>query len=387
MLGRPIDLFATATCSLWVRTIAGLVLLSTGLGAKAVSVTFVDDAETQQTAIGTIVVEAQDGGLVLLLRDGQLLNLTPKRIQSRKPLVEPFQPLSTAELSQRLASEFGAGFQVVTTQHYVLCTNAGPHYARWCGALLERLLKSLNTHWRAARLKLHKPQFPLTAIIFSNAQQFANHAAKDIGPGSAGVRGYYSIPSNRIVLYDLTERSGQRAQSAAEIVRSVSRAPFNVATVVHEATHQIAFNNGLHVRFADNPLWLTEGMAMYFETPDLKNRTGWRTVGKINPFRIGLFRKFASQRRGPASLSSLLRTDERFTQAESAGDAYAEAWALNYFLIKSRRKQYEQYLRLMQSKQPLDFGEPSQRLTEFQTIFGDLETLDKQFVSYMRRQR
>jgi len=382
-----IDLLPAATRPICVRSIAYLLLLCSTLGAKAVRVTFVDEQQQPQTKTGSIVVEAQDGGIVLLLRDGQLLNLPPQRIRSKKPLADPFRPLSTAELSQQLTSEFGEDFQVVTTQHYVLCTNAGPHYARWCGALLERLMKSLHTHWKSARLKLHKPQFPLTAIVFSNAQQFANYAAKDIGPGSAGVKGYYSIPSNRVVLYDLTERSGQRAQSTAEIVRSVSRAPFNVATVVHEATHQIAFNNGLHVRLADNPLWLTEGMAMYFETPDLKNRAGWRTVGKINPFRIGVFRNFAAQRRGPDSLSSLLSTDQRFTQAETAGDAYAEAWALNYFLIKSRRKEYAQYLRLLQAKQPLDWGGPQQRLAEFQEIFGDLGTLDKQFINYMRRQR
>lgn len=375
------------TRSVWMRSISYLVLCCSTLGAKAVSVTFVDDEQRPQTQTGTIVVEAQDGGIVLLLRDGQLLTLPPQRIRSKKPLADPFVPLSTAELSRQLTSEFGEGFEVVTTKHYVLCTNAGPHYARWCGALLERLMKSLQTHWKSARLKLHKPQFPLTAIVFSDAQQFANYASKDIGPGSAGVKGYYSIPSNRVVLYDLTERSGRRAQSTAEIVRYVSRAPFNVATVIHEATHQIAFNNGLHVRFADNPLWLTEGMAMYFETPDLKNRVGWRTVGKINPFRIGVFRQLVAERRGPDSLARLLSTDQRFTQAETAGDAYAEAWALNYFLIKSRRKDYARYLRLLQAKQPLDFGGPEQRLAEFQEIFGDLETVDRQFLNYMRRQR
>ena len=384
---RPTDLVSVANRSLGIRVMLGLLLLSTALGAKAVRVTFVDDAAQQQTTTGTIVVTAQDGGIVLLLRDGQLLNLTPERIKSQVALPEPFEPYSTDEMSQRLAAEFGDGFEVVTTQHYVLCTNAGPHYARWCGALLERLMKTLRTHWKTARLKLHKPQFPLTAIIFSNAQQFAQYATKDLGPDSAGVKGYYSIPTNRIVLYDLTEQSGQRAQTPADIVRSVSRSPFNVATVVHEATHQIAFNNGLHVRFADNPLWLTEGMAMYFETPDLRNRTGWRTVGKVNPFRIGGFRKFANQLRSPDSLSSLLSSDQRFTQAETAGDAYAEAWALTFFLIKAKRKQYEQYLRLMQAKQPLEFGDPSQRLEEFQSVFGDLQTLDKQFISYLRRQR
>jgi len=37
-----------------------------------------------------------------------------------------------------------------------------------------------------------------------------------------------------------------------------------VSTIVHEATHQIAFNCGLHTRLSDCPVWFSEGIAMYF---------------------------------------------------------------------------------------------------------------------------
>ena len=48
-----------------------------------------------------------------------------------------------------------------------------------------------------------------------------------------------------------------------------------VSTIVHEATHQIAFNCGLHTRLSDCPRWFSEGIAMYFETPDLRSAKGW----------------------------------------------------------------------------------------------------------------
>src|SRR5213076_2929676 len=97
----------------------------------------------------------------------------------------------------------------------------------------------------------------------------------------------YSIQSNRIVLYDLTAGPDSRpAKTLDDITRKIGQSPFNVATVVHEATHQIAFNSGLHTRQADNPLWLTEGMAMYFETPDLSSKSGWKTVGVLNDLRL-----------------------------------------------------------------------------------------------------
>ena len=36
-------------------------------------------------------------------------------------------------------------------------------------------------------------------------------------------------------------------------------------TIIHEATHQTAYNVGVHARFADQPRWLVEGLAMMFE--------------------------------------------------------------------------------------------------------------------------
>ena len=49
-----------------------------------------------------------------------------------------------------------------------------------------------------------------------------------------------------------------------------------MATIVHEATHQIAFNCGMQQRYADIPLWLCEGMAVYFEAPDLASKVRLR---------------------------------------------------------------------------------------------------------------
>ena len=35
----------------------------------------------------------------------------------------------------------------------------------------------------------------------------------------------------------------------------------NVATIIHEATHQLAYNSGMQRRYADNPMWVSEGLA------------------------------------------------------------------------------------------------------------------------------
>jgi hypothetical protein len=355
--------------------------------ALQVHVTFTDEDRQSQTVDGRIVVTAKDGGILLLGRDGRLWNITPDKLQKQEATGKNFKPMSEDELAGELKQEFGEGFEVVTTRHYTICTNSGPAYARWCGALFERLMGAFRTHWKTRALDLHDPELPLVAIVFSDAEQFAKFATKDAGPAVANAKGYYSIRTNRMVLYDLTaDGKSDRAVTPAAVNRKIAASPFNVATVVHEATHQIAFNCGMHTRYADNPLWLSEGMAMYFETPDLKSRNGWRTVGKVNAVRLNRFHDYARKRRKANALESLLSSNARFANAETAEDAYAESWALNYFLIKTRRKQYMDYLNRLSKKPALIWDEPESKVQAFRASFGDdLQTLDRRFLQYVGR--
>ncbi|HTI51339.1 MAG TPA: DUF1570 domain-containing protein, partial [Planctomycetaceae bacterium] len=268
---------------------------------------------------------------------------------------------------------------------YVVCSRAGKAYAQWCGALFERLYAAFQNYWKQRGVKLHEPEFPLVALVFANEQQFAEFATTDAGPDVAAAKGYYAIGSNRIALYDLTASNGDAATDAGEISRRLAAAPFNVATIVHEATHQIAFNSGMHTRYADNPLWLAEGMAMFFETPDLTSRSGWKTVGAVNDLRLRQFQAGLPRRRADA-LATLVQSDARFTDSEQMGDAYAEAWALSYFLIKTRKEAYVDYLNSVAQKPRLTWDDPAARLKDFRAAFGEnLQQLDGEFIRFMRR--
>ena len=374
-----------------VYTVVGAFCATTAGSLSAADallrVTFTDKTRQQRAIDGKIVVEAVDGGIVLMGRDGRLWNITPKQIRRRTTTGERFSLFTANELGPRLRSELGDGFRIVRTKHYVICSSTGARYATWCGGLFERLLTNFRSYWRARGLKLHQPSGPLIAIILADRKQFARFAAAEIGTAAELAAGYYSIRSNRMVLYDLTSGEAvQPARTVREIVRRVSTSPLTVATVVHEATHQIAFNSGLLTRYADNPLWLTEGMAMYFEVPDLRSRAGWRTIGKINPSRMRRFRDILRNRWTEGSLERLLTDDRRFGNPKSAGDAYAEAWALSYFLIRKQGSRYANYLKLISRKKPLRFDKPEQRLREFRKAFGDdLGRIDRDFQRYMRR--
>ena len=107
------------------------------------------------------------------------------------------------------------------------------------------------------------PDFPLVAVVFNSRESYAKFSEGELGSGAGSIVGYYSLRTNRVTMYDLTGRGSLRspatgvarlAKSIAMLARPSRRAV--VATVVHEATHQMAFNSGLQTRFADIPLWV-----------------------------------------------------------------------------------------------------------------------------------
>ena len=220
-------------------------------------------------------------------------------------------------------------------------------------------------------LDLSEPPGPLPVIIFAD-----EHAFKLYGPAAMLVhsreesKGYYPIRMNRIALYDLTAGKEKRARSVAEIKRRTAASAFNMATIVHEATHQIAFNSGLHLRFADNPLWLAEGMAMYFEAPD---RTA-DTISKRSATQSSAVRSVSRLHPPPAecdSLATLVSRTDRFTDSLKAADAYAEAWASPGSSPRKRPQEYVAYLKQFSKKPPLIWDEPATRLADFKSAFGE----------------
>jgi hypothetical protein len=341
----------------------------------------------EQTVLGRVLIEAQDGGLLVIGRDGKLWSVDTDQLVKRTATEDAFSPLERDELEKQLRKELGPGFETVSTKHYVICSNAGRQYSEWCGTLFERLFDAFQNYWKQRGLTLHEPEFPLIAIVFGNVKQFAAFAQRDAGPDAVTSKGYFSITTNRIVLYDLVAESrGNANLSAVEFRKSLAAQAFNVATVVHEATHQIAFNSGMHTRYADNPLWLTEGMAMFFETPDLKSDTGWTTVGGVNAPRLKQFKTYLGSRRKADSLATLLKTDGRFTNAKQAVDAYAETWSLTYFLIKEREADYVRYLARLAAKPRLSWDTPEQRLAEFEEVFGkNLKELEAEWLKFARK--
>jgi hypothetical protein len=334
---------------------------------------------------GRVRVQAQDGGLLLEDRQGTLWPITASQTPVIETLEAPFAAMTVDELTASLQAEFGEGFEVVRTPHYLICTNAGRGYGEWCGQLFERLHTGFQKFWMDRLPGLETPDRPLVAIAFATQKEYQDFQVTDAGGVVGAAQGYFSSRTNRMVLFDQSANGSGQNRPAADIQKQALRNPGNIATVVHEAVHQLSFNIGLQTRYADNPVWFSEGMAMYFETPDLEARSGWRTIGQINPVRLDRYRVLAKQR--PPEIRSLLSTDDRFRDPQLALDAYAEAWALHFFLLRTQKEKYNSYLQLLTTKPPMKWDTPAQRLADFEAAFGPLAAVEKEQAKFMARQR
>ncbi|MFM8734804.1 MAG: DUF1570 domain-containing protein [Pirellulales bacterium] len=328
--------------------------------------------EGPRTVEAAIVVEAEDGGLLVEHRDERYELLQPREILARATTPGAPADETPRALGQRLLAELPAGFDVLVTRHYVVCFDTSRDYAKWCAAVFERLHEAFVNYWSKAGLEVADPQRPLVVVIFADRRRYAEHAARDLGPAAERVVGYYNLLSNRVTTFDLTGSDlvqrppgRPRAGSAAEILASPAAAGL-VSTLVHEATHQMAFNCGMHRRLAPVPLWVSEGIATYFETPDLENTRGWRGVGAVNRPRLDHF--LAHHAAG--DIEAIVAADDRFRAADGPLDAYAAAWALTRHLLDTRKRQFVDYLRTQAAKQPLADDSREGRLREFEAAFG-----------------
>jgi len=89
-----------------------------------------DDQMQSFTIAGRVLIEAQDGGILVLGQDGRLWPVEKPQLVSREEAKEPFRALSSAALGKQLQSELGAGFELVVTKHYVICSSAERQYAQ-----------------------------------------------------------------------------------------------------------------------------------------------------------------------------------------------------------------------------------------------------------------
>ena len=351
--------------------------------------------EIERRLQGRIVVEAQDSSLLFEASDGRLWIIKADQLVNKTDNDEVAPSLTAAEMEKQLLGELPEGFKVHSTDHFIIAYNTEKSYAKWLGGVYEQLFKGFSQYWeRKRKFELDEPKFPLVVIVFSSFEEYSAQVKRELEQDPGSMVAYYNLMTNRVIMFDLTSnfRSAGNAldtdRKIYEILANPNALPM-VATVVHEGTHQLMFNMGMQTRFADTPLWVNEGLAMFFETPDMDSPKGWRTIGQVNPLRLANFRQqLGSRVGGGESLKALLTNDMEFRDPQKTLALYAEAWALNYFLLTKHSKEYVAYLKVLSEKKPLMTDTPEQRLKDFETAIGlDLRTLDAEFIEYVQKLR
>lgn len=377
----------TAAKGCWnvLVAISAILAISPSIWAADV-VKIGNKAETTEVR-GKILVRAADGGVLLLTPVGVLLPLGPAEVVEIGQDNIPFTAATQEEAAKYWIKRLPQDFDIYTTVHFVVLHNASRDYARWCGTLLERLYSGFTAYFSNKGLTIERPLFPLVIVVFATRQQYIEHCRTEVGEGIEKIQGHYNLETNLVTTYDLTGSNG--TATAAQIARYLAQPAVRqaITTLVHEATHQLVNNTGVTCRWTDTPQWVSEGLAMFFETPDLRSARGWSTVGALNYDRLHHFRSYLS-RRSSQSLANLIRDNSSFQNLETAPDAYAEAWALTYFLLQQKSRMFMAYLNRLREKPPLVYDAPEARIEDFRQAFGEnLEQLEQEFLRYVSRLR
>lgn len=326
--------------------------------------TFLDLTIGEQQLSGRIVAH-DDHHCWLLGRSGKLSSLSIRKVTSFTERKERFQAESQVEIKTQLQAELGKNFETRTTQHYIV---AAPHgFADEYAGLFEQIYREFVTSFRTRGLELAEPEFPLMAIVFPNQSQFATYCRSERVNVVPGLVGCYLSESNRVAAY-------LRPNS-----RDVD------ATLIHEATHQVAFNTGLHSRLGDQPKWVVEGLATVFEVEGMRSRqSGASAASRINIDRFNWFKNYVKTRRPPKALKLFVSENQLFDVATL--DAYSEAWALSFYLIETRPVDYAKYLKHLALLGPFKDYDSATRLNDFSHAFGsDLDEFETAYLRYMQR--
>jgi hypothetical protein len=272
-------------------------------------------------------------------------------------------------MKKLLVAELGKQFEITATQHYVVAHPGGG--GEWAGRF-EDLYNRFGHYFRVRGFELQTPPYPLVAIVYRNRAEYLRAAAASGKPLHPNTLGHYYPDTNRVYLFDANAKEGSAEWSE------------NAETIIHEATHQMAFNTGVHRRLADQPRWVVEGLATMFEAPGVwSERYDHTRADRVNRGRLHGFQDYVAKRRQPGSLVRLLTTDDAF-RSDTDG-AYAEAWALSFYLCETQPRLYTSYLARTADRPMFSEMSAVERLGEFQAIFGtDLKLFDAKFLRYMQ---
>ena len=330
---------------------------------------------------------------VIFDRMGEMHRLPIRTLTSFERVAEQYRPLSISEFRGQLLKEFPKGYEVAGTSHYLVCGPKGK--AQTYAQLFESVYRSVDSYYRVRGFDLTSPDTPLVAIVFGTQAEFASYCRRDKMSFSPTLRGYYSLQTNRIALYDDPRLVSQTDSGEKQIpdlddteslLAAFGLSGQTAGTIIHETTHQVSYNIGIHSRAGVTPTWLCEGLATLLEAPGIRKTTGTRTrSSRTNSERLEWFRLKYMPRRQNGDLTRLVTSDQFFRSQTL--DAYSFSWAFTFFLAENPTytRKFTRYLKTVSERDPMSDYAAVQRVRDFSDAFGDVAQLEVEFLRFMDR--
>ncbi len=218
------------------------------------------------------------------------------------------------------------------TKHYIIKTDTADFVCKNAGKAMEQLYSAFTRIFRpeedAQRLKTE-------IIIFDKEDDFLKYAR---GLGADVQKGHLGF-----------FRTGPDGRDTIAVFKRRTDEFHTLSTLYHEATHQfITMVMGVS-RLP--PLWLNEGLAVYFETSVI--RDGKLQVGIIPRNRLMLLQKHL--RAGThVPLADLIRRG----RGNYDSLCYSQGWSLVYFFLHARngayRTRFDRYFKMLKEGQDAD---------------------------------
>lgn len=314
------------------------------------------------------------------------------------------------------------------SDHYLVVSDAPPSAIANTLNALERTRASLLADLARRGLPATDPGMRHLAILFSDEGAFRRFAREVDGQALANTLGYYQPSSRRLQLFDPESTDAVREadatiakneaaikarqdavnrmrasrlsrQEAAVAQREVDQARAKLASqrtqreaavddnlkvvVVHEATHQLLFECGVQSPTGLNPLWLAEGLAVAYETKDVRRPGGPESM-RDEPF--GTFRK-ALLSNGLMPVRLLVTTGVlpsgggTQTALQAQEDFYAQSCMLVRWCMLERPSEFKALLTACRDAKPGQTPE-----TIFESCFGSIDSVQRSYVLWLREQ-
>jgi len=354
----------------------------------------------------------------------KVLKIDPKNeaaslvLEMKKKFKEPLSDNPQTEKTFRSLVKGSGGMRIEKSNHFMLMTdtpekpkgNKKKNRAQERLALLEKVYESFVLLFHAQDVQLDIPRERMMVVLFNNKEDFKNYADM-LSPALASAEGFWSPTTNVSYFFDYgtseqfeylksalaelkkVEADAKKARDAEtlrylkvlDLLMEVERENSDVSVVSHECCHQMAGNTGLFPRHVDNPRWIHEGLATYFEAP---SGGTWAGIGAVSTERLILYRALAEHDKIHSSIA-FVASDQIFDRAGGISSnilhGYAQAWALTHFLLEKHLKEFVAFYRMI-GEMPPDVKLNSDLLMAvFSRAFGpDHQGLDAEWHAYMR---